>query len=1213
MKESKIKYNPALTVKENAKLNGVSLAAVRWHIKENHLDRRSERTQNLIADCREYLRKHPKATKTELHKKTGYSLSTIRIHWDYISGEKEWTNFDSEKVEKNLKKKQDTEKRQKAYLDKLPIEFIRDYLKNREESDEPKEADSPLTPPKYELVKILDGIEFKPFEEFRIPVKECIQFHSKALPENKVLSNHYDCIIRFRDCEFFSLEQMFLGLTYSDSIKIMREVMNANSGIKAKKLCREKYADRRDWNFEEKRYRIIALCHLYKYLSVKEYRDRLRETYPQTLVESPNGKDFHFGMVQNLETNIFEGNNCSGRTTMIVRDMMLKLENEAIKNREDELGRTLNVDEREAVVLEVCEEVRRKYDTDKNVLRDSRQLFKFIEKENIPKIKKRRPIPMEMPVIDRSHRCLVLDFDMTIFDTSVDDAYRKCSGKKDMDKAFELIPEYKLYEGFEEVFEWCKNNRTKIAILSGASKNLIETTFSHFKIPYDVIIGYQPYIEKPNPILGNMLMEKLNIREEQIVYVGDSLMDDVQARSSKFRFYGSTWSGRENNLFESKGIQAINSPTDIIPILESIAIDETVKTKASKVEVPKKEVKEAVKTDKKPKKINTTIRCTDTHVYFYQNTPLSNWWVSEPAIPYDNHTFTSTESLFMYLKAKVFRDDVMAERIANAHYDDAKKLGRLIQNFSDEVWERERENAMYIAIKAKLAVDEVFRDTLLSEEYKGKTFVEASPTDKVWGIRRSISDAYQGKEWRGLNLLGKLLTELRDETLGLIEPKKREITPINPDEIKVKEPVKAVPSKNTYSTDGVKVRSILGGVVGDIAGSSREGYSKNVLSPRKILTAQSYFTDDSILTIAVADWLNHQDKTTLKDCLIEWHNRYPNARFGKLFDRFVETGEAQESNGNGGAMRVAPCGVLAKTIEEAVSLAEQQCIVSHTTDVAINGAKAIAAAVFIAKDGASKGKTDVEIKQDVKSYVEEHYGYNLNMTLEEIQAQSVELAKQREAFRRDGIESPSYLNMSNAFLSCPMAITAFLLGKNYEEAIRYALAMMGDADTIACMAGCISAQVYGIPQQLIEDALVYLPIEMIDVLNEFEPENNFEPSGITPPVINKWTEKAETVVYGSGDEQNENGGAETIASRFNPHPRFGYAIPTIGKSIEEIQDGVNAFIEHAKNNPDMRFHVRKVGYDKAGYTVEQIAPLFSEARTVRNILLPKTIIDVLNN
>lgn len=113
-------------------------------------------------------------------------------------------------------------------------------------------------------------------------------------------------------------------------------------------------------------------------------------------------------------------------------------------------------------------------------------------------------------------------------------------------------------------------------------------------------------------------------------------------------------------------------------------------------------------------------------------------------------------------------------------------------------------------------------------------------------------------------------------------------------------------------------------------------------------------------------------------------------------------------------------------------------------------------------------------------------------------------------------------------------------------------------------------------------------------------------------MINKWTEKAETVVYGSGDEQNENGGFETIATKFNTHPRIGYAISTIGKSIEEIQDGVNTFIEHAKNNSDMRFHVRKVGYDKAGYTVEQIAPLFCEVITVRNVLLPKAMVDILN-
>lgn len=925
MRESKIQYNPSLSVAQNAKRNDVTEAAIRYYIKVNHLDRRFERKQNLIADCRKYLKKHPNATKAELHEKTGHSLSTIRMYWEHITTEKELTNFDNQK-------------KQKRQLRQL----------------------------------------------------------------NNFYATHPSCTADIlREEEFHKdVLEPFCG------VGSMSEVIKQNGHN----------------------------------------------------VLSYDIVDRGYGLVGDFYQVDFP---------------------------------------------------RRKYDIITNPPYDN--------------------------VIDVVLRCLDI-----------------CK-----EKVAVLMPLRYLSSGsrYNELYKKCPPKRVYV---------------------------YQERI----CIAKNADFEKYN---------------DAGANMDIYAWY--IWERGFKGATELKWIsnqRIVTKKKNAVPV-------EVVEKKPTK----KKQAKEA-KADEKTKKINMTIRCTDEYVYFYQNTPLSNWWVSEPAIPYDNHTFTSTESLFMYLKAKVFRDDVMAERIANAHFDDAKKLGRLIQNFSDEVWERERENAMYIAIKAKLAVDEVFRDTLLSEEYKGKIFVEASPTDKVWGIRRSISDAYQGKEWRGLNLLGKLLTELRDETLGLIEPKEREITPINPDEIKTIEPVKAVPSKNTYSTDGVMVRSILGGIIGDIAGSSREGYSKNVLSPRKILTAQSYFTDDSILNVAVADWLNNQDKTTLKDCLIKWHSRYPHAGFGKLFDRFAETGEAQESNGNGGAMRVAPCGVLAKTIEEAVSLAEQQCIVSHTTDVAINGAKAIAAAVFIAKDGASKGKTDVEIKQDVKSYVEEHFGYNLNMTLEEIQAQSVELAKQREAFRRDGIESPSYLNMSNAFLSCPMAITAFLLGKNYEEAIRYALAMMGDADTIACMAGCISAQVYGIPQQLIEDALVYMPIEMIDVLNEFEPENNFEPSGITPPVINTWTEKGETVVYGSGDEGNENGGFETIASRFNPYPRIGYAIPTIGKSIEEIQDGVNAFIEHAKNNPDMRFHVRKVGYDKAGYTVEQIAPLFSEARTVRNILLPKAIVDALD-
>ena len=609
---------------------------------------------------------------------------------------------------------------------------------------------------------------------------------------------------------------------------------------------------------------------------------------------------------------------------------------------------------------------------------------------------------------------------------------------------------------------------------------------------------------------------------------------------------------------------------------------------------------------------NTDIRCTDKFVYFYQNTPLSNWWTSEPYIPYDGHLFASSEALFMYLKAKVFRDDVIAEIMPKTHYDAAKALGGIVRNFSEDIWNREREKSMYIALKAKLAVDEAYKNTLLSKEYRGKTFVEASPYDEVWGIKRSIVEAVEGKEWRGLNLLGKLHTQLRDELLGLIEPQNVEITPITDEEIQAIKPKAIHKGKNTYSTDGVLVRSVIGGIIGDIAGSSREGYSKSASTPQKLLTASSYFTDDSAMTIAVAEWLNNRGDTPLREYLIKWYEKYTNAGFGGFFEEFAKTGEAQPSNANGGAMRVAPCALQANILNSALKYAEMQCVVSHTTKEAIDGAKAIAAAVYLAKKRTEQGKTEKQIKKEIKSYIEENFGYNLDMTLEDIQARSKRLQFEKAIYNITGIETPGYQNMSSAALSCPMAIMAFLMSNNYEEAIRYSLIMGGDADSIACMAGSIAAQVYGIPQQLIDDALVYLPIEMVEVLRTFEPKNNFAPKRITPPEISKWTEQGEIIVYGKGDEENEDGVQETILTRFNNHPREGYGIPTIGKTVEEIRESVDTFIAYAKQHPELRFHIRKVGYDKAGYTIEQIAPLFNGAKDVTNILLPREIISTLN-
>ena len=630
----------------------------------------------------------------------------------------------------------------------------------------------------------------------------------------------------------------------------------------------------------------------------------------------------------------------------------------------------------------------------------------------------------------------------------------------------------------------------------------------------------------------------------------------------------------------------------------------------------------SVKTTKTSRSVASAVRCTDKYAYFYQNTPLSNWWASVPNISYDGHEFFSSEAIFMYLKAKGMGDSDIALKIVEAdndttlsdkeRFDRAKKLGRQCK-WDEALYLAKREEWMYDALVAKFEADAIFRAELMSERYAGKTFVEASPWDNVWGIKsRATNDVLLSgeKAWRGLNLLGKLLTQLRDEKLAsgvaLVKCPEGFVEEPMP---KPKRTVVRKP-KTIYSTDGEMVYSILGAAIGDIVGSSREGYGNNTPTVQKLLTSTSCLTDDTVLTVAVADWLNNRDSATLKDCLVKWSLRHPAAGYGGLYKEYLRTGEAQQSTGNGGAMRVSSCAVAAKTLDEALALAEQQCKETHLTDVAINGAKAIAASIFIAKDGRGKGKSAEDIKAEVKDFVEKTFGYNLGKSLEEVVANSVALAQQREEFRRTGMSSTTYVNMSNAGLSCEMAITAFLLGGSYEDTLKLALAMLGDSDTIACMAGGISAQVYGIPKQLVDEALAFLPLEMVEVINKFE-NADFKPSKVTPPSLRTWCPAGEVVVYGAGPGKGENGAAEVVASRFNRFPREGYPIPTIGKSLEEIKAGVKTFVEYAKQNPDKRFHVRKVGYDKAGYSVEQIAPLFAEVKNLSNVLLPQNMVDAL--
>ena len=161
------------------------------------------------------------------------------------------------------------------------------------------------------------------------------------------------------------------------------------------------------------------------------------------------------------------------------------------------------------------------------------------------------------------------------------------------------------------------------------------------------------------------------------------------------------------------------------------------------------------------------MKVTDKYVFFWGG-PFSNFAPVEEGIEFDGFRFSTSEHVFMYIKAKTFNDDEIAEKIKNAlDPKTAKKLGRKVRGFNEQVWEKHRDNAMKTAVQLKFDASSEFRNELLKEKYRNKTFVEASPYDCIWGIGMSMDDPDVNNEskWRGLNLLGNILTKLRDENI----------------------------------------------------------------------------------------------------------------------------------------------------------------------------------------------------------------------------------------------------------------------------------------------------------------------------------------------------------------------------------------------------------------------------------------------------------------
>ncbi len=256
---------------------------------------------------------------------------------------------------------------------------------------------------------------------------------------------------------------------------------------------------------------------------------------------------------------------------------------------------------------------------------------------------------------------------------------------------------------------------------------------------------------------------------------------------------------------------------------------------------------------------------------------------------------------------------------------------------------------------------------------------------------------------------------------------------------------------------------MLGAIAGDIIGSVYEAKKswRQVKTPHfePLFDARARFTDDTVLTVAVADSLLHGGD--LVELFKGYARAYPAAGYGGTFKRWAmsDSQEPYNSWGNGSAMRVSPIGFAYAMLDEVLLRARWTAEVTHNHPEGIKGAQAVAAAIALARAGSSK--------DDIASYIEGKFGYDLRCTLDEIR--------------------PHYEFDVSCQGSVPQSIRAFLESADYESAVRLAISLGGDTDTMACIAGGIAQAYYGgVPEEIRREALTRLDNRLRRVVEEFE-------------------------------------------------------------------------------------------------------------------------------
>ena len=264
---------------------------------------------------------------------------------------------------------------------------------------------------------------------------------------------------------------------------------------------------------------------------------------------------------------------------------------------------------------------------------------------------------------------------------------------------------------------------------------------------------------------------------------------------------------------------------------------------------------------------------------------------------------------------------------------------------------------------------------------------------------------------------------------------------------------------------------MYGAILGDIIGSPYEFDRGGKTKDFPLFIRSSAFTDDTVMTVAVAEALMNTKgrddakiKAELIRCMQSWAVKYPDAGYGGMFGRWIYQTDPKPygSFGNGSAMRVAAAGWLYETLTETRRIAKLTAEVTHNHPEGIKGAEATAAAIFLARTGMTK--------DEIKDYIIKEFRYDLSRTCDEIR--------------------PGYRHDETCQKTVPEALTAFLEGKDFEDVIRCAVSLGGDCDTLTCIAGGVAEAFYGVPAALVAECRRRLPADILAVTDRFDKEIN---------------------------------------------------------------------------------------------------------------------------